>query len=375
MIFKKIIFLTGTRADFGKIKSVIKLLRKKKFRIKIFVTGMHLNKIFGYTYNEIKKSFSESILYKFNNYLDNNNLDLTIAKTIRGFSKFLDQEQPDMVIIHGDRSEALAGAISASFKGILVGHIEGGEISGNIDEHIRHSISKLSHVHFVSNNLAKKRLSRMGEKRSKIFTCGSPDIDVMLSKNLPSIENAKKRYNINFNDYFILLYHPETKDIKKIKKDTKCLINSLLDTKEKFIVIYPNNDFGFKEIIKIYKKSLKNNDNFKVISSLRFEYFLTMLKNSRMIVGNSSAGVREAPIYGIPSLNIGSRQKNRAKSKSIFNCHFSKKEILFYIKNKSNKKFKMSKIFGKGDSAKKISKILNDQKIWKTSKQKYLSIN
>ena len=167
---KKIIFLTGTRADFGKIKSVIKLLRKKKFRIKIFVTGMHLNKIFGYTYNEIKKSFPESILYKFNNYVNNNSLDLTIAKTITGFSKFINKEQPDMVIIHGDRSEALAGAISASFKGILVGHIEGGEISGNIDEHIRHSISKLSHLHFVSNNLAKKRLLRMGEISSKIFS-------------------------------------------------------------------------------------------------------------------------------------------------------------------------------------------------------------
>ena len=153
---RKIVFLKGTRSDFGKIKSVIKLLRLKKFDIKIFVTGMHLNRIFGYTYNEIKKSFPESILYKFNNNINGNKLDLTIAKTIKGFSKFLDKESPDLVVIHGDRSEALAGAISASFKGILVGHIEGGEISGNIDEHIRHSISKLSHIHLYRTILQKK---------------------------------------------------------------------------------------------------------------------------------------------------------------------------------------------------------------------------
>ena len=371
---KKIVFLTGTRADFGKIKSVIKLLRLKKFNVKIFVTGMHLNRVFGYTYNEIKKSFPESILYKFNNNINGNKLDLIIAKTIKGFSKFLDKENPDLVIIHGDRSEALAGAISASFKGILVGHIEGGEISGNIDEHIRHSISKLSHIHFVSNNIAKKRLSKMGEMPSKIFTCGSPDIDVMLSNNLPSIKMAKNRYNINFNDYLILLYHPETQNINKIVKDTKNLVKALIASKEKFIVIYPNNDFGFKEIIKIYKKSLINNNNFKIVSSLRFEYFLTFLKNSKMIVGNSSAGVREAPIYGVPSLNIGNRQRYRARSKSIFDRSFSVKKIISVINNKANKKFKISKHFGKGDSAQKILKNLQDKKVWNTSKQKHLKI-
>ncbi len=371
---KKIAFLTGTRADFGKIKEVIKLLLKKKFHVKIFVTGMHLDKKFGYTYNEIKKSFSEKILFKFNNYVKNNELDLTISKTIVGFSKFLKKNSPDLVIIHGDRSEALAGAISASFNKLLVAHIEGGELSGNIDEHIRHSISKLSHIHFVSNSIAKKRLIKMGEINSKIFTCGSPDIDIMLSNNLPTISEAKKRYNINFSSFLILLYHPETQNIKKIEQDTKNLVKALINTKKKFIVIYPNNDFGYKEIINTYKKYFKKNINFKIISSIRFEYFLTFLKNAKMIVGNSSAGVREAPIYGIPSLNLGKRQMNRAKSDSIFNSKFSQKEIILNINNNSSKRFRISKIFGKGDSAIKIIKILQNDKVWKTSKQKYLNI-
>ena len=371
---KKIVFLTGTRADFGKVKEIINLLLKNKFEVKIFVTGMHLDKKFGYTYNEIKKSFSEKILFKFNNYVKNSELDLTISRTIVGFSKFLKQNLPDLVIIHGDRSEALAGAISASFNKVLVAHIEGGELSGNIDEHIRHSISKLSHIHFVSNRSAKKRLVRMGEINSKIFACGSPDIDIMLSNNLPTIEKARKRYNINFENYLILLYHPETQNLRKIEQDTKNLARAVVKSKKKFIVIYPNNDFGYKEIINAYKKYFKNNINFKIISSVRFEYFLTFLKNANMIIGNSSAGVREAPIYGVPSLNLGKRQMNRAKSDSIFNSKFSQKEIIFNIFNNSSKRFRISKIFGKGDSAIKIVKILQNNKVWKTSKQKYLNI-
>ena len=130
-----------------------------------------------------------------------------------------------------------AGAISASFKGILVGHIEGGEISGNIDEHIRHSISNFLILLCIEQS-CKKRLSKMGEIKSKIFTCGSPDIDVMLSNNLPSIKIAKNRYNIKFDDYLILLYHPETQNINKIVKDTKNLVKAIIASKEKFIVIY-----------------------------------------------------------------------------------------------------------------------------------------
>lgn len=371
---KKIIFLTGTRADYGKIKKVISLLLIKNFDVKIFVTGMHLDKKFGYTYNEIEKSLPKKRLYKFSNKVNTGGLDLIISKTILGFSKFLDKVQPDLVMIHGDRSEALAGAISASFKGILVGHVEGGEISGNIDEHIRHSISKLSHIHFVSNNKAKKRLLQMGELESKIFTCGSPDIDIMLSDNLPSITEAKKRYKINFEEYSILLYHPETKSNKEIKLDTLKLIKTLIKTKKKFLVIYPNNDSGHLEIIKIYNKFLKNNENFKIISSVRFEHFLTFLKHSNLMIGNSSAGVREAPIYGIPSVNLGKRQKNRAKSNSIFDSTFNQKEVFKKINKLVNKRYKASKLFGGGDSAKQIVNILSDKKIWHTPKQKYLDI-
>ena len=167
----KIIFLTGTRADFGKMKSIILLLKKNKlFSIEIFVTGMHLIKRYGYTINEIKKLGINNI-YTFNNQKTNDQMDVCLSKTIKGFSSLVKKRKPNLIIVHGDRLEALAGAIVGLFNNILVAHIEGGEVSGTVDESIRHSVSKLSHLHFVSNLSSKKRLIQLGEKKSKIFVC------------------------------------------------------------------------------------------------------------------------------------------------------------------------------------------------------------
>ncbi len=372
---KKIVFITGTRADFGKIKKVIDELINHKFNIKIFITGMHLDMKYGFTFNEIKKKFSKKYLYKFKNYSKNETQDVILAKTIQGFSIYLKKIKPDLVVVHGDRVEALAGAISASLNNILTLHIEGGELSGTIDEHLRHSISKLSHLHVVSNLQAKKRLVyKLGESSRNIFVCGSPDIDIMRLNNLPNINLVKKRYNINFSNYSILIFHPVTTEIKKMKIFVKKLISGCIRSKKKFVIIYPNNDPGNLQIIKFYKKKLLDksfSDKFKLIKSMRFEYFLSLLKNSNMVIGNSSVGIREAPFYGIPTINIGSRQFNRVKKvKSIHNIDFDIKKISSKIKLLSGVRYNKNFIFGKGDSSKKILKIIKSNKIWKTSIQK-----
>ena len=175
---KKIAFLTGTRADFGKIKSIILKLKKNKlFEVKIFVTGMHLLKRYDFTVHEIIKSGLKN-LYRYNNQKINEPMDSILSNTIRGFSEFVIKEKPDLIVIHGDRLEALAGATVGLFNNILVAHIEGGEVSGTLDNSMRHAISKLSHLHFVSNESHKKRLIQLGEKKNKIFVIGSPDIDI-----------------------------------------------------------------------------------------------------------------------------------------------------------------------------------------------------
>jgi UDP-N-acetylglucosamine 2-epimerase (hydrolysing) len=254
----------------------------------------------------------------------------------------------------------------------LVAHIEGGEISGNIDEHIRHSISKLSHIHFVSNQIARDRVIKMGEIKKNVFVVGSPDIDIMSSKKLPQLNTVKKRYGFTFENYGILILHPVTSEIKKIKKQADIVVKALVKSNQNFVVIFPNNDPGNEIIINTYKK-LNFNLRFKIIKSMRFEYFLTLLKNSSIIIGNSSSGVIEAPFYGIQTINLGNRQNNRSKEKSIINISFNEKKILKSLKSYLGKKYKKNKLYGNGNSDTKIIKILKKKRIWLTPSQKTLS--
>tara|TARA_E500000178_G_scaffold329363_1_gene360208 strand:- start:12614 stop:13747 length:1134 start_codon:yes stop_codon:yes gene_type:complete len=369
---KKIVLITGTRADFGKIKSVIQKLLDSNFDIKIFITGMHLDKKYGFTYNEVKKNFPTKILHKFINYSRGESQDIILANTINGFNKLLNKFRPNLVIVHGDRIEALAGAISASLNNFLTMHIEGGELTGTIDEHLRHSISKLSHLHIVTNFIAKRRLiKKLGENPKSIFVCGSPDIDIMKKSTLPNINDVKKRYSIPFKNYAIILFHPVTTELGNIKNYTNLLIRNCIKSNKKFVVIYPNNDPGNQEILRLYNLRIKKNKNFKLLKSMRFEYFLTLLKNSRLIIGNSSAGIIEAPVYGIPTINLGSRQNNRAnQTKSIANIDFTSVKLHQKINYLYGKKYKKRSIFGDGSSAKKIINILKSKNIWNTSVQK-----
>ena len=153
---KKIVFLTGTRADFGKLKSLMSISQNSKnFEVHLFVTGMHMNTLYGFTVDEIEKAGFKNI-YKYINHDSIEYMDRTLSKTIDGFSEYISQINPDLIVVHGDRVEALAGAIVGSLNNILVAHIEGGEVSGTIDELIRHSVTKMSHIHLVANSEAKK---------------------------------------------------------------------------------------------------------------------------------------------------------------------------------------------------------------------------
>ncbi|TFV97229.1 UDP-N-acetylglucosamine 2-epimerase (hydrolyzing) [Algoriphagus kandeliae] len=367
---KRILFLTGTRADFGKIKSLIEICDKaEQFEVDIFVTGMHMHKQYGETVIEIERcGFSN--LFKFFNYTSETTMDLTLAKTIDGFSGYIKENKPDLIIVHGDRVEALAGAIVGALNNILVGHIEGGEVSGTIDELIRHSVSKLSHFHFVSNDLAKKRLVQMGELESQVFVIGSPDIDVMFSNSLPELVKVKEYYQIPFDRFSVVLFHPVTTEVDQIEGYANVLAETLLKDSGNYVVIFPNNDMGTSQILKAYGK-FNNHPRFKVFPSLRFEYFLTLLKNAEFIIGNSSAGIREAPYYGVPSINLGSRQKNRASGDSIIHSDFSMESIKEAISQaRSQGKGAKAFDFGQGNSNQLFLEIISNPEFWTASHQK-----
>ncbi|SHM60953.1 UDP-N-acetylglucosamine 2-epimerase [Flavobacterium saccharophilum] len=367
---KKIIFLTGTRADFGKIKSLIQILdNNPDFEVFIFVTGMHLQELYGYTLIEIERCNFKN-LFKFENHTHETTMDLTLAKTIEGLSNYCKTVQPDMIVVHGDRVETLAGAIVGSLNNILVSHIEGGEISGTVDELIRHSVSKLSHIHFVSNEQAAKRLLQMGEIKESVFTIGSPDIDIMFSDNLPDLETVKEYYKIPFVDYAVVMFHPVTTEFQTMKQYAADFVDCLLRDNHNYVVVFPNNDLGSQFIIDAYQQ-LKSNERFRIFPSLRFEYFLMLLKNSQFIIGNSSAGIREAPYYGIPIINIGTRQQNRAIHADIIHSNYTKNGIDDALSKIGSRKTQSSgDDFGKGNSAELFLKSLQKDDIWQLNHQK-----
>ena len=372
---KKIVFITGTRADYGKIKSVIKMLdNSNTFDVYIYVTGMHLLEKYGSTYIEIQKDgFNNIFLSK---RIDNSlSMDEILANNILQFTKFVKNIKPDMIFVHGDRVEAMAGAIVGALNNIYVSHIEGGEISGTIDESIRHAISKLANFHFVSNESSKKNLIQMGENANNIFIVGSPDIDIMVKNNY-DIDYIKKKYNINFENYAIMIYHPVISEIDFLKNKIKVLVDSIIESDRNYVVIYPNNDMGSDIILEEYKR-LIGNDKIIMYPSIRFEYFLTLLKYSDFVIGNSSLGIRESGIYGIPTINVGTRQNGRydlRTQKNICCVNEKKSESINAINEIEKYKYK-DKMFGNGDSDKRILKILECDNLWKRNIQKkFISI-
>ncbi|XP_045185261.2 UDP-N-acetylglucosamine 2-epimerase-like [Mercenaria mercenaria] len=310
-----LVFVTCTRADFSKMTPLLFEALTTDFPVTIWVSGMHLQVDFGSTYMEIVKRFSSTrakIVFRPNH---SKSMSQTFINTADAFNRWL-HHSTDMVFVHGDRIESLACATVAVLQNIKVCHIEGGEISGTVDESLRHAITKLSHIHFVSNESSRLRLLQLGENDARIHVIGSPEVDAWLKNNV-TFSDVKSRYEILYEeqDYLVLLFHPVTInfDEREIKHVVDCCIMSELN----FVVIKCNNDTNFETILKEYER-FEHNQHFRCLSSLRFEHFISLIKHSNGLIGNSSVGVRETPILGIPSLNIGCRQQNRStEAKSI----------------------------------------------------------
>ncbi|WP_428909829.1 UDP-N-acetylglucosamine 2-epimerase [Niallia sp. Krafla_26] len=369
---KKIVFLTGTRADYGKIKSLMKMVEESpKFELHVFVTGMHMLSRYGSTFKEVENDKFRNI-YKYVNQKYENGMDITLSSTIHGFSNYISEVKPDLIVVHGDRVEALAGAIVGALNNIKVAHIEGGEVSGTIDESIRHAITKFAHIHLVANEEAKQRVIQLGEKEDSVFVIGSPDIDIMFSPTLPNLETTKDKYQIEYEDYAILMYHPVTTQLSELNQNIKNVVDTVINSGKNYIVIYPNNDEGSNIILNEYER-LKGNPHFKVFPSIRFEYFLTLLKYSEFMIGNSSAGIREAGVYGVPSIDLGTRQSGRYKievGSSILHAKEDITQIVKAISKVTFMTFTSQSLFGEGDSANKFMGVLNNELTWDNDYQK-----
>lgn len=368
---KKILFITGTRADYGKLKSLMKALESSAgYEVYIYVSGMHLLEKYGSTYGEIVKDGYKNIYLALGQH-ESSSMSFNLGNIICNLTGYVTNVRPDLIVVHGDRIDALAGAAVGALNNIKVAHIEGGEVSGTIDESIRHAISKFSHIHLVANERAKKRVMQLGEKEDSVYVIGSPDIDIMLSQALPSIEQARKYYEIAYEEYCIFMYHPVTTEYSELNFKISEVLNALVESGRNYVVIYPNNDSGSDIIIHEIRRNLQGS-SFRIVPSLRFEYFLTLLKNAQGIVGNSSAGIRESGVYGIPAVDIGSRQSGRyflEENRNIQWVPEEKSAILEALGNMSEYRCQ-SMEYGEGNSTEKFVQILDSQCLWDMELQK-----
>ena len=369
---KRVLFITGTRADYGKIKSLMKRMdASPEYEVYVYVSGMHLLAKYGSTYKEVLKDKYQNVHVAFGQQYTQN-MSYNMGNVLMSLSAYVEQISPDMILVHGDRIDALAGAVTGALNNILVAHIEGGEISGTIDDSIRHAVSKFAHLHFVCNEEAKNRIIQLGEPQENIYVIGSPDIDVMMGEELPDIEEVKQYYDIEFDKYGIFMYHPVTTEVDELQEHMDEIVAALKASQKKFVVIYPNNDLGTDIILRKIGRELEGEENFRVFPSIRFEYFLTLLKKASVIIGNSSAGIRESGVYGIPAIGIGTRQQGRysiRKLKNIQHVTENRDEILAAIENVGKYQVQCQS-FGKGNSTELFLDVLGKQTIWNSDVQK-----
>ena len=280
--------------------------------------------------------------------------------------------KPDLVVTTGDRYETLATAICASYMNICLAHIQGGELTGSIDEKVRHSVTKLSDYHFVATKKAKKIVLQMGEREKTVFNTGCPSIDIIKRTDLRKKIQLKK-YNfgigekINLNEkYLVVLLHPDTTEENNNKKIVDETLNALKKIKHQIIWLWPNNDSGANVISNNLTKFRENTKikNVNFYKNFEPEDYLRLINGCSCLVGNSSSGIRESSFLGIPVVNIGNRQSLREKGKNVIDVDLNKNEILKAVQKQiRKKKYRQENIYGSGNSEKKICNLLKKIKI------------
>lgn len=365
---RKIAVLTGTRAEYGLLKPILKqIVRSPRLELHLIVAGMHLSEEFGYTLQEIEKDG-----FKIDAKIDTLNKEGDsgeemaeyMGRSVIEIAKSLAQIKPDIFLILGDRSEALAGAIAASCMNILVAHVHGGETSGSVDESFRHAITKLAHLHFVATEKSRERILNMGEEPSRIFVVGAPGLDDIFIKS-DEREKIAEKYALNVEEPKILfIQHPVVTEVDEAERQIEETLNAIVELNFRTMVIYPNADAGGRKMIKIIEEYSKNYEFINAFRNIPRNEYLYLMNIVDVMVGNSSSGIIEAPFFKLPVINIGTRQKGRERAENVIDVGHNKEEIksailkaLFDEKFKEKVKKCKSCYYKKG-SSEKIVKIL-----------------
>jgi len=364
--------VTGTRAEYGLLQPLIKKLNDDDaLNLQLVVTGSHLCADFGNTQTEIEASGIPIKAKIYISLVGDTKVDMikAIAEAMSSFANYFSANRPDLLVVLGDRYEIFAASTAAAMLGIPIAHIHGGETTeGAVDEFLRHSISKMSTIHFTACEQYKKRVIQLGESPERVFNVGALGVENIM--NLPEIPIRKLsdylKMNIDGRPYGLVIFHPVTQEQGTGEKQVKELIKALdVFIDMNFIIIKSNADAGGRLINHIWEEEAKKHNNWVLVSSMQSQYYLTALKHAAVMIGNSSSGIIEAPSLHTPSVNIGDRQKGRLMADSIICCEPCSEKIIMAIKKAMTPEFMKIAIetenpYGSGNTSGKILNLIKE---------------
>ena len=377
---RKILLVTERRADYTKLRPILeKISKSKKLQYYLVVTGSHLLKEHGLTINDIKsdgfkitKTFS---MFKKRRKDTGAEMTRSFGRAVMNLSNIIEKVKPDIILTGFDIGANFAAAIIGAHTNIVVAHVEGGEVTGTIDDSIRHATTKFAHIHFTSNQDASNRLIKMGEMPNYVFTVGNTSLDGIKKLKKISKHDLEKKYGLNLNKpLVIILQHTVTSELETIKENILQTIDAVKELNIQAIIIYGNIDTGSQKIAKVIK-----NSKIKQYVTILYQDYIGLLNHASALVGNSSSGIIEAPFLHVPSINVGTRQDGRLRAESIIDVKYNKNEIKKAIKKAIEDKDFLKKVkshkslYGNGDSAKKIVKILEKIDLKKIPIQKKMT--
>ncbi len=373
---RKICALTSNRADFTRIETILEAVEQHPdLQLQLVVMGSHLLEKTGRTIEEIKR---KGFKVDYTIYMEvGGGNPVAMAKSVGlamvELPTVLDRLKPDIVIVPVDRFESLAMGATAALMNICVAHIQGGEVTGTIDESIRHALTKMSHLHFVATEKSKERVTKMGELPETVFNVGCPGTDLLLKT--PAIDEKTTIEELNREvikggeklnldkPYLLIVQHPVTTEFEETTKQITQTLEALKNFNEQIIGLWPNIDAGTDEFSRILRKYIllfsSNGHKMIILKHIPIELYVNVLRNALCQVGNSSSGIREACYFGTPVVNIGSRQTGRERGSNVIDVGYNRDEIAKAIKKQLNHgKYPVEYIYGDGNAGKQIADIL-----------------
>ena len=384
---RKIAVITANRADYSRVKSVLSAIQKRPdLELQLVVAGSHLLDHYGFTVKEIEKDgfpIAARIPMELHGS-DPVSMAKSVGLGVLEFATCFNNLKPDIVIALVDRYENFASAIASATMNIPTAHIQGGEVTGTIDESLRHAMTKLSHIHFPATSQAKERIVRMGEDPRYVFDVGCPATDALLDSPEMSTEEMRREVRALFKDpqayfdpskpYMMVIQHPVTTEYGSGINQAQETLEGIKGLGMQIFMLWPNIDAGSGDVsrgIRLFRLA-NPNEQFTILGHTPHKLFVNLLRKAKCLVGNSSSGIRESCYFGLPTVNICTRQKGREHGKNVIHAGYSKNEIRqAVLKQLEHGNYPTESIYGNGDAGEKIAKILAETKLPSVQKRLY----